>query len=189
MKQILIGLTGFARSGKSTAASHLASEHSFETYAFMTPLKEGIAAMFNLSIEDIEGPGKEQPIGWLGRSPRQLMQLLGTEWGRDMISASIWLDLAEQNLGNLAELYPEAPGFVISDVRFENEADFVRQRGGLIIHLKRADAPDVNPHASELGVAIQPSDLLINNDFDLASLFEELDRIVAVLRSQAQRAA
>lgn len=189
MKQILIGLTGFARTGKSTAAGHLASEHNFETYAFMTPLKEGIAAMFNLSIEDIEGPGKEQPIDWLGRSPRQLMQLLGTEWGRDMISASIWLDLAEQNLGNLAELYPDAPGFVISDVRFENEADFVRKRGGLIIHVQRADASAVNPHVSELGVAVQPHDAVINNDSDLVGLFAQVDGIVANLRAQAQQAA
>ncbi|MCQ9422700.1 deoxynucleotide monophosphate kinase [Pseudomonas sp. LJDD11] len=189
MKQILIGLTGFARTGKSTAASHLATEHSFETYAFMTPLKEGIAAMFNLSIEDIEGPGKEQPIDWLGRSPRQLMQLLGTEWGRDMISASIWLDLAEQNLGNLAELHPEAPGFVISDVRFENEADFVRKRGGLIVHVQRPDTSAVNPHVSELGVAVQPCDVVINNDADLADLFTQLDRLIAAVRAQAQHAA
>jgi hypothetical protein len=189
MKQILIGLTGHARTGKTTAANYLASEHRFETYAFATPLKEGIATMFNLSSEDIEGPGKEQPIGWLGRSPRQLMQLLGTEWGRDMLSASIWIDLAEQNLGNLADLYPEAMGFVISDVRFENEADYVRKRGGLIIHVQRADASAVNPHVSELGVAVQPHDVVINNDSDLAGLLAQLDGIIATLHIQAQQAA
>ena len=189
MKQILIGLTGHARTGKTTAANYLASEHRFETYAFATPLKEGIATMFNLGAEDIEGPGKEHPIAWLGRSPRQLMQLLGTEWGRDMLSASIWIDLAEQNLSNLAELYPEASGFVISDVRFENEADFVRKHGGLIIHVQRPDAATVSPHVSELGVAVQPYDAVIINDSDLAGLFAQLDRAIAALRVQPQHAA
>lgn len=189
MKQILIGLTGHARTGKSTAASYLASEHRFETYAFATPLKEGIAAMFNLSAEDLEGSAKEQPLPWLGRSPRQLMQLLGTEWGRDMLNANVWIDLAEQNLAALAELCPEASGFVISDVRFENEADYIRKRGGLVVHISRDDAPDVNHHISELGVALQPQDLVINNDAELRDLFAQLDRTVVALRAQAQRAA
>ncbi|WP_109512564.1 deoxynucleotide monophosphate kinase [Pseudomonas ovata] len=178
MKQILIGLTGHARTGKTTSADHLASEHGFQTYAFATPLKEGIAAMFGLNVEDLEGEDKEQLIPWVGRSPRQLMQLLGTEWGRDMISASIWVDIAEQNLDALAELEPYAPGFVISDVRFENEADFIRKRGGLIVHMTRNDAPDVNAHISELGVAVHPHDLVINNDGELTDLYGQLDQLV-----------
>ncbi len=178
MKQILIGLTGHARTGKTTAANHLASEHGFETYAFATPLKEGVAAIFGLNVEDLDGDAKEELIPWLGRSPRQLMQLLGTEFGRDMISANLWVDLAEQNLDALAELVPHATGFVISDVRFENEADYIRKRGGLVVHITRSDAPDVSPHLSELGVAAQPQDLVINNDAELKDLFGQLDRIV-----------
>lgn len=90
----------------------------------------------------------------------------------------------------MAELFPDAPGFVISDVRHENEADYVRQRGGLIIHLKRADAPEINPHASELGVAVQLKDVVINNDSDLAHLFTYLDLIVdAQLAASAPKAA
>lgn len=189
MMPILIGLTGLARSGKTTAATHLERDHSFVSYAFANPLKEGIAAMFNLSVEDLDGLAKEEPIQWLGRSPRQLMQLLGTEWGRYMISADLWIDLAEQNLSNLAELFPEAPGYVISDVRFENEADFIRKRGGFVVHIKRHDAQEVNAHTSELGVAVHQADLVVTNDGELSDLLAQLDQIVIAQRAAADQQA
>ena len=184
MKQLLIGITGPARSGKTTAAAHLANEHGFECYAFADPLRDGIMAIFNLSPEDLEGEKKELPIGWLGRSPRQLMQLLGTEWGRHMISADLWINLAEQNLDCLSAVFDTVPGFVISDVRFENEADFIRKRGGTIIHLSRADAVAVNPHISEDGVSRHPDDLTLTNDGDLREFLAALDKVHHALRSR-----
>ncbi|KTB97352.1 deoxynucleotide monophosphate kinase family protein [Pseudomonas sp. ICMP 10191] len=184
MKQILIGLTGPARSGKTTAASHLAHDHGFECYAFADPLREGIMAIFNLSPDDFEGDKKEQPIDWLGRSPRQLMQLLGTEWGRHMISANLWVDLAEQNLDCLSAVFDGVPGFVVSDVRFENEADFIRKRGGTVIHLYRPDAAEVNPHISEAGVSVHPDDLVLTNDSGLQELYGALDELYRAIRSR-----
>jgi len=188
MNQILIGLAGPARSGKTTAANHLAVEHGFECYAFADPLREGIMTIFNLSPEDLEGDAKEQPIAWLGRSPRQLMQLLGTEWGRHMISANLWIDLAEQNLDCLSAVFDSAPGFVISDVRFENEADFIRKRGGTVIHLIRPDAAEVNPHISEAGVSIGDHDLVLRNDSGMAELIGQIDEFYKALRARTLRA-
>ncbi|WP_095096646.1 deoxynucleotide monophosphate kinase [Pseudomonas sp. Irchel 3A5] len=184
MKQILIGITGPARAGKTTTANHLASEHGFECYAFADPLKQGIMAIFNLSPEDIEGENKEKTIGWLGRSPRQLMQLLGTEWGRHMISADLWINLAQQNLDCMSVLFDTVPGFVISDVRFENEADFIRKRGGIIVHLQRPDAETVNPHISEAGVSVHPDDLVLLNDASEAELIAAIDQLHRALRTR-----
>ena len=189
MSQLFIGLTGLARSGKTTVAQHLAAEHGFECYAFADPLREGIMAIFNLSPEDLESDAKEQPIAWLGRSPRQLMQLLGTEWGRHMISANLWIDLAEQNLNCLSAVFDSAPGFIISDVRFENEADFIRKRGGTVIHLRRPDAPQVSAHISEAGVSIHDDDLILHNEGGLDELLGQLDELLIALRARAQRAA
>jgi GTPase SAR1 family protein len=188
MSQILIGLTGPARVGKTTVANHLAIEHFLQSYAFANPLRDGVMAMFNLSPEDLEGDAKEQQIPWLGRSPRQLMQLLGTEWGRHMISADLWIDLAKQNLDCLSALYSSSAGFVISDVRFENEADFVRKRGGTIIHLIRPDAQAVNPHISEAGVSLHPADLTLVNDSGIDELLAQLDEMYRALRMRTFRA-
>lgn len=188
MKQILIGLTGPARSGKTTVANHLTTEHFLVSYAFANPLRDGIMAIFNLSPEDLEGDAKEQPISWLGRSPRQLMQLLGTEWGRHMISADLWIDLAKQNLDCLGALYRSQAGFVISDVRFENEADFIRKQGGTIIHLVRPDAQAVNPYISESGVSPHPADLSLINDAGVSELLAQLDEMYRALRMRTFRA-
>jgi GTPase SAR1 family protein len=188
MSQILIGLTGPARSGKTTVANHLSEEHFLASYAFANPLRDGIMAIFNLNPEDLEGDAKEQPIPWLGRSPRQLMQLLGTEWGRHMISADLWIDLARQNLDCLGTLHRNLPGFVISDVRFENEADFIRKQGGTIIHLVRPDAQAVNPHVSEAGVSPHPDDLTLINDAGVSELLGQLDEMYRALRMRTFRA-
>ena len=97
MKQLIIGLHGLARTGKDTAARYLAAHYVLLSYAFAEPLKAAIMQMFNLTAEHIEGALKEEPLPGIGKSPRQLMQLLGTDWGRDLVHRELWLLLAEQN--------------------------------------------------------------------------------------------
>lgn len=189
MSQLLIGLTGPARTGKSTTAHHLMLEHGFQAYAFADPMRDALMALFQLEPEDFEGAAKEEPIGWLGRSPRQLMQLLGTEWGRHMISANLWVDLAEQHLDAIANASWATPPFVISDVRFENEADFIRKRGGVIVHLQRFDAPRVNAHASETDVSLHKHDLVLVNDGDLSSLFSQIKGLLDSVRASRAKSA
>ena len=184
MKQLLIGLAGLARSGKTTAANHLANIHGFQAYAFADPLRDGLMNILNLSPCDFDGDGKEKPIDWLGRSPRELMQSLGTDWGRNMVHPELWLLLAEQNLEFLSQTQDNATGFVISDLRFENEADFVRKRGGIVLHILRPDAAEVNPHISESGIGIQDNDLVLHNDGALDDLFGQLDEFFTALTAR-----
>ena len=181
MKQLLIGLAGLARTGKTTAASHLVSTHNFQTYAFADPLRESLMTLFNLSPLDFSDERKELPISWLGHSARELMQSMGTDWGRDQIHQDLWVWLAEQNLELLGQANETASGFVISDLRFENEAAFVREKGGLVIHLLREDAPDVNSHISESGIAIHDNDIVLHNDESIEDMTGQLDEIFTAL--------
>ncbi|WMJ01372.1 deoxynucleotide monophosphate kinase [Pseudomonas chlororaphis subsp. aurantiaca] len=190
MKPILIGLAGPARSGKSTAADHLVRNHLLEHYAFADPLRSGLMEIFNLDPDDFEGAKKEQPVDWLGRSPRELMQSMGTEWARQMVHPDVWVKLAEQNLNYLQNSLSGVVGFVVSDVRFENEAEFIRQRGGTIAHIFRPNAQAVNPHISEAGIVVQPGDLAIYNDKCVSALRVKIDTCVeAVRRSMQARTA
>lgn len=184
MKPILIGIAGLARSGKSTAADHLVRNHLLEHYAFADPLRSGLMEIFNLDPDDFEGAKKEQPVDWLGRSPRELMQSMGTEWARQLVHPDVWVKIAEQNLNYLQNTLSSVVGFVVSDVRFENEADFIRQRGGTIIHIARPAAPAVNPHVSEAGVHAKPLDLIIRNTGDRELLRCLIDDCVTVIRSR-----
>lgn len=185
MKPLLIGLTGPARSGKSTAANHLVRNHLLEHYAFADPLRSGLMEIFNLDPDDFEGERKEQTLDWLGRSPRELMQSMGTEWARHMVHPDVWVRIAEQNLNYLQNSLSSVVGFVVSDVRFENEAEFIRQRGGTIIHIERPDAPAVNPHSSETGIHLKQSDLTVLNSRDREHLRCLIDNCVVVIRRRS----
>lgn len=189
MKPILIGLAGLARSGKSTVADHLERVHMLEQYAFADPLRTGLMEIFNLDAEDFEGDSKEQELAWLGKSPRQLMQSMGTEWGRQMVHPDVWLKIAEQNLNYMQNALTSVIGFVVSDVRFKNEADFIRRRGGVIIHIRRTEAPPVSPHISEAGIELQPDDLLLNNTESISHLKVKVDQLLEGIRNRTQRTA
>lgn len=190
MSTLLIGLTGAAGSGKTTAALYLARWQDFIHYAFAQPLKAMLAEGLNLSAAQLEGAEKEAPLPWLGKSPRELLQTLGSEWGREMVHRELWLRVAQQNLDNLAECYPQAPGIVISDVRYEDEAAFVRERGGVLVHILRPDAAPVRGHTSEAGVAIADNDLTIHNDGDLAGFRQQVrDAVLRVAARAGCRAA
>ncbi|MDQ0666303.1 deoxynucleotide monophosphate kinase [Pseudomonas sp. W2I6] len=186
MKPILIGLTGRARSGKTTAAEHLARTYLLEQYAFADPLRDGLMAIFNLDPTDFEGDRKELPLGWLDRSPRQLMQSMGTEWARKTVHPDVWVKLAEQNLDYMSNALGAVIGFVVSDVRFENEADLIRRRGGTVIHVCRADAQAVNPHVSEAGIAGNKDDLLVFNNGTVEEFLDALNWVFLMVRARQQ---
>lgn len=153
---LTIGFCGLAGSGKSTAALRLVERHGFERRRFAGPLKAMIAAL-GLGHEEIEGQLKEVPSPLLcGRTPRQAMQWLGTEWGRNLIGEDFWTLAWETACG-------DAPLIVADDCRFANEADAIRRRGGIVI---RIDCPwavssSGAGHASE-ALAFEP-DLVVSN--------------------------
>lgn len=59
---------------------------------------------------------------------------------------------------------------IIKDVRFENEAEFLRNHGGTIWHIKREQALKVISHASEKGIKVKDKDIVIQNNGSLEEL-------------------
>jgi hypothetical protein len=165
MPQIpLIGIAGRARSGKDTVANFIIAAIGGYRYSFADPIR---AMLVPLGV-DMSDPywqaHKEDPIPALGVSPRRMMQTLGTEWGRQLIHPDLWLFMAHQRL------LQNGPGMVIPDVRFENEAAWVRKHGGRIIHVIRPNAKAVEAHASEEGIEIQDTDARLFNSGTLEEL-------------------
>lgn len=191
MNQLLIGLHGLARTGKDTAAAYLAAHYALLSYAFADPLKAALANMFSLTGAHIEGDLKELPLPAIGKSPRQLMQLLGTEWGRNLVHDQLWLLLAEQHIANQLERdQTRYSGIVIRDVRFENEAQWIRSHGGYVVHILRPDAQQVATHSSEARLYIRDHDAVIHNEGSIDQLHSELRSLMIYLqRLHAQRCA
>lgn len=159
----VIGFAGPGYSGKDTAAALLLKRGGY-LYSFADPIRDMCTAM-GLDVKGIyERKEKEDVIPWLGKSLRYVMQTLGTEWGRQTIHHALWLKLAERKLA------AAGPGMVIADVRFENEAAWIREQGGLVVHLKRDRRTAIRGHASEAGISFKYGDKTIDNNDTLDSL-------------------
>jgi len=146
----LLGLCGPAGVGKSTVAATLAQHHAFQRLRFAGTLKKMLRAL-GLSEAQVDGDEKETPCDLLGgKTPRQAMQTLGTQWGRDCVDADIWVraTLAQADLRLRIR-----QSVVIDDVRFDNEAQAILQRGGVVIKLSRAGFAHSDVHASEVGIS------------------------------------
>lgn len=176
---ILIGLTGKARSGKDTVADYLAEHYRFKTTAFAKPIKDGCKAMFGLTDEHVYGDLKEVVIPEYGCSPRQMLQWCGTEFGREMVHPDIWLMQVRHQWEAMRETAAETfhSGLVVTDVRFENEAELIRKLGGFVVHVERPDAQTIASHSSESGVRWSSLDGYILNESTLDALYAQVDNM------------
>lgn len=129
----LIALTGKAGAGKSSAAAFLVEKHGFHRMRFAAILKQMLMVM-GLTVEDVDGWRKNTPNELLlGKTPREAMQTLGTEWGRDRIHPDIWVHLWQrQALQRMAQGY----SIVVDDMRFPNEYDYFKQIGGKVLKVE-----------------------------------------------------
>lgn len=170
---IVIGLCGPAGAGKNSVAEILCSRLSFRQMAFADPLYEAAAAITGISVEAMQDRGiKEREIGWLGKSPRRILQLLGTEFGRGHLGSDVWI----RHLGRrLSAMQESGKNVVITDVRFPNEAAYIANRaGGAIWKVARGGSSGLEAaavaHESERGLPVEYLDCVINNTGTLDQL-------------------
>lgn len=151
----LIALNGPKGVGKTTVAKAVAQELYNHDYSpvhmsFADPLRSMLHA-FGVSYEDMRDPvKKEEKIKGLDKSPRELLQSLGTDWGRELVGDNVWLYAMETKLKNYMASYGhERTVFIIDDCRFDNEAEFVDKIGGMTFELRRRGIEYTGEHASE----------------------------------------
>jgi len=143
----LIGFTGKAGSGKTTAAKFLVEGRNFRVIKFAEPIKAMLRAI-GLEWRELEGDLKEAPCPILGgKTPRFAMQTLGTEWGRQTIYQDIWV---EAWAALVKKALDSGESIVCDDVRFPNEVATIKSLGGKIIDIVNPRAQDnVYAHVSE----------------------------------------
>lgn len=179
----LIGIHGPLNGGKDTVATYIQAKFPdrFGRYAFARPLKEACIAMFGFTMEQMEDRVlKEQIDPFWNFTPRKAMQLLGTEYGRGMLRDDVWIKRAEQEL---KKYVTTSRGLIITDVRFENEAEWIRSYDDavlLYIEVPGLERDARYNHASEAGITFdQWVDIQITNDKSkgLENLFKQIDQI------------
>lgn len=163
-KPLLIGLSGLAGSGKDTVREILEQRHEIDGLAFADPMRDMLSALLDTIGVDsnwmTDRDRKEAPIPELGVSYRTMAQQLGTEWGR-AIDQDFWLKIAGAKIA-LYQKY-DSKGVVISDVRFPNEAAWIKSAGGVIWKIIRPGIEPVRAHQSEAHINDLPYDYVIDN--------------------------
>jgi hypothetical protein len=102
---------------------------------------------------------KEKPdFRLFNKSPRQVMQSFGTDWGRQMINPNIWVYPVEK-------LVKEIDYVVVSDVRFINEVEMIKKNNGVLWKIERPNNPlkIETSHNSENGIDEKYIDRVIHN--------------------------
>lgn len=174
---MIIGLHGRAGAGKDTIAQHLRDRHNYSTLAFATPVKDMLIALGVPRANLTDSVLKEQTIDWIGQSPRQLMQTLGTAWGRGMVDDELWLRHAERRMHYLRKV---SPHICITDVRYPNEARWVRAQGGRVWHILRdGKITAYADHSSESPLPIEDDDRTLINNGTIDDLLHLVDRHLA----------
>lgn len=187
----MIGVAGFARSGKDTIAAFLVQEYGFKRVAFADAMREMLYATNPIiTIREIDRNGDVyiSPIvervrnlvdrlGWDKAKVaypeiRELLQRLGTEAGRKVLGDTVWTDAlfykAKQLGGDI----------VVSDVRMEDECTAIRAAGGKIIRVNRPGISSVNDHITDRRLPEAFVDYEVTNDGTIDELNEKIRKIV-----------
>ena len=205
---MIIGVCGFIGSGKDTVADYLVNQHEFRRESFAGTLKDAVASVFGWDREMLEGKStearewrEEVDEWWAERlnmptlSPRWVLQYWGTEVGRKSFHTDIWIASLENKLRKSQD------NVIISDCRFPNEVDSIKNAGGKVVWVIRGELPawyetaklansgdissinamhKLNIHSSEWAWLNTDFDLEIYNNGELYELYDCVERILEV---------
>lgn len=180
---MIIGLSGYARTGKDTVANYLVDNYGFTKVSFAQPMRDALYALNpRVNFSEYDEMQRLRDVidahGWdnyketeYGTEIRELMQRLGTEVGREQFGQNFWVDQA-------MKLVAQHDKVVLSDVRFPNEQEAIRNAGGLVWRIHREGVQAANGHASETALDNVHPDLNLMNNEDVESLHRTIDVIM-----------
>lgn len=181
---MIIGLSGYARAGKSESGKGLEAK-GWKVYAFADKLREALYALNPIVVGREQAFELEWPRhanlrdvidehGWDGYKStiyndeiRRLIQTMGTDVGRNLIGENIWVDATLKG-------YQSWQNWVIADVRFPNEADAIRRKGGRIIRINKPGLGPLNDHPSETSLDDYRFDAVLTNRGDIGMLHRKI---------------
>jgi hypothetical protein len=177
----------------------LDEQSDWEIRKFASKLKDIASHLTGIDIEDFEDQEfKKTNLGaewWTtcdeGYQPmtvRDFLQKLGTDALRDGLHPNIWVNALmadykkqlriETNHPHSEHLTARYPNWIITDVRFENEAKAIKDKGGVIIRVDRPGVSPINNHSSETSLDNWKFDYKVAN---LSGIFELKESVRNIL--------
>ncbi len=164
---MIIGLTGKKQSGKDTFAYVYKDFVCARKVAFADPIRE-IGKIFGYAENDMM-VNKDNPTGILQMSWRKFAQFVGTDLFRNKLDKDIWIKI-------LGSKIIEGEDIIVTDVRFNNEAKFIRKKGGIIIEILRGSSFDT--HESESGIDSTLVNYQITNYGSLENYIQQIQDFI-----------
>lgn len=158
-----IGLTGKGGSGKSTIAKYLAKKYGAPIFSFATPIKNFTYAIFGRDLDR----NKEKY--------RRFMQVVGSEVRR--VDPAAWIEYLDYYLWpRMVQGY----NLVVDDVRFLNEAEYLRKQGFMLIRVvgRSKVLGAASAHVSETEQDEIEADFTLDNSGSLEETIEDLEKIL-----------
>ena len=161
----LIGLAGKKGAGKDTVAKSISGA---QVYAFADELKYIVNRLFNIPLSLLHGSQEDKnrlthvidPIEFNRMTVRETLQVFGTDVCRTM-SNEVWINSLDKRLK--AEADPDKVQ-IITDVRFTNEIEYIREMGGIVVYLTRdPNKVHVDRHISENTITKDKCDYTLDN--------------------------
>ena len=158
----IIALTGKMGSGKTTALERIMAYGDHTYVKFAGPLYKAQEAVYeSLGLPYEQGKLKD----------RRLLQVLGTDWGRERdpnFWVNQWKETVQFTKGNI----------ITDDCRFLNEAEAVKALGGQvwkIVGPSRGEFISGQTHKSEMEIDLIQPDITIVNDGSLEDLYAQIE--------------
>jgi hypothetical protein len=158
---MIVGLLGFIGSGKGTAGDIL-KDMGFTPISFAKGVKDVTAEMFGWPRHLLEGDTQHSRVWreipdafWSNEfgkdfTPREALQLMGTEVGRNVFHEDFWVIKLKNYIQNAPQ-----QNYVITDVRFQNEINFLNEEGAVLIEIKRG----ISPHWYDIAAKANRGDI------------------------------
>ena len=175
---MIIGLVGQKQSGKDTFADYVCSKTgTFHKIAFASTLKRICQEIFSLSDAQLHDPKEKEKIdGRWGKSPRQILQIVGTDLFRTQFDNNIWIKSLKHKLKGI----PPSTHLIFTDIRFQNELDFVLEFANSepvhIFEIYRPMISDGDAHISETCKLSYDFMIPIVNDGSKSDFFNTIDK-------------
>lgn len=179
---MLIGLLGYKQSGKSTIATFLVEELGFKELFWAYTLKEIIGRELFMLDDDVlygDSPKREEILPLWGKSPRQILQIVGTDLFRNNFDKDFWVKTTVPYIEDFLEA---GEAVVVSDCRFPNEVDTIKKMGGYTCRIVRSDQKTKDLHESETALDNYEADFrLVAASGQLDSLKNQADEMVLAI--------
>lgn len=168
--------------GKSESANYLASEHKYRVLSFATPINQMVESLldgYGIPHKDVVyymRHAKEDVIPGIGVSYRHLARTLGTEWGRQLVGDSIWINAFIARF-----LKKKDQPTCVDDLRFRNELSCLKEHGFLLVKITRnTDRMGLrDTHQSDVDLCdFGDWDFVLENNGTLNDLYKTLTELV-----------